>query len=241
MNELSPKIINLNVGGIHYTTSLDTLVKYSDSMLALMFSGNMKSAMDKDGRYFIDADGNMFKYILNFLRRNKLFLPKDFNECLLNHLLSEAEFFQITPLIDTIIGIQASATAEMSTVVIFISMVEYYTQNEQQVNERQVRSVQCKSINSYYDDSDLCDGYADVANQLRRHGFQTSAGIMPISSLVTCIGNLILEGYIKEQCADKIKTLDVGEYEIWWKERTKCGGANSFTKGFRRNEMELVA
>jgi len=231
-----PKIVNLNVGGVHYTTSLDTLVKYADSMLTLMFSGNFINTMDKDGRYFIDADGHMFQYILNFLRRNKLFLPKDFKQCQLNHLQAEAEFFQITPLIDAIEHLQSSVSTEMSTIVIFIKV-----NTGELMNERLVRSVQCKNLNSYYDDSDLCDGYPDVANQLRQHGFQTSAGIMPISSLVTCIGNLILEGYIKEDCAENIKALCCDEYEIWWKERLKCGSNDPFPKGYRRNEMELVA
>ena len=35
------KIVYLDVGGSQYTTSVDTLVKYPTSMLALMFSGRV--------------------------------------------------------------------------------------------------------------------------------------------------------------------------------------------------------
>jgi hypothetical protein len=34
-----PKIVHLSVGGIHFTTSLDTLLSDKNSMLAAMFSG----------------------------------------------------------------------------------------------------------------------------------------------------------------------------------------------------------
>ena len=49
---------------------------------------------------FIDGDGQMFRYILNFLRRNELLLPSDFREYDL--LLAEAKLFQIQPIIDKI-------------------------------------------------------------------------------------------------------------------------------------------
>lgn len=41
-------------------------------MLAAMFSGRHPVSKDKDGRFFIDADGEIFYYILNFLRFERL-------------------------------------------------------------------------------------------------------------------------------------------------------------------------
>ena len=41
-------------------------------MLAAMFSGRHPCSKDKDGRFFIDADGEIFCHILNYLRSNKL-------------------------------------------------------------------------------------------------------------------------------------------------------------------------
>ena len=37
-----------------------------------MFSGRRCCSKDKDGRFFIDADGEIFYHILNYLRSNKL-------------------------------------------------------------------------------------------------------------------------------------------------------------------------
>ena len=54
--------VKLNVGGKIYKTSLETLRKDPNSMLAAMFSGrfDVKPAED-DGAYFIDRDGELFR------------------------------------------------------------------------------------------------------------------------------------------------------------------------------------
>ncbi|XP_048255200.1 BTB/POZ domain-containing protein KCTD6-like isoform X2 [Haliotis rufescens] len=74
------QVVDLNVGGRHLTTSLSTLTKYPDSMLATMFSGRHPVAKDKDGRYFIDVDGDVFVHILNFLRFGKMPPPERASE-----------------------------------------------------------------------------------------------------------------------------------------------------------------
>ena len=58
--------ISLNVGGKIYETTLDTLRKDPDSMLCAMFSGRFElKANDRDGAYFIDRDGKLFRWVLN--------------------------------------------------------------------------------------------------------------------------------------------------------------------------------
>lgn len=91
------QILRLNVGGYIYTTTRSTLVKYPDSMLGVMFKGDIPSKTDQDGNFFIDRDGQMFRYILNFCRSGKLCLPQNFLE--FDLLENEADFFQIQPLI----------------------------------------------------------------------------------------------------------------------------------------------
>ena len=91
-------IIELNVGGVAYTTSRSTLTRYPDSMLARMFTGDLPSAKDKDGRYFIDRDGECFRYILNFLRTSQV--PCIDNKQLLSELCIEADFYQISALLE---------------------------------------------------------------------------------------------------------------------------------------------
>ena len=56
--------IMLNVGGKIYKTTLDTLRKDPDSMLCAMFSGRFElKADERDGAYFIDRDGKLFRYV----------------------------------------------------------------------------------------------------------------------------------------------------------------------------------
>ncbi|XP_036404809.1 BTB/POZ domain-containing protein KCTD21-like [Megalops cyprinoides] len=92
--------VSLNVGGEVYTTTLDTLTRCRDSMLGAMFTGQIPLLRDKRGNFFIDRDGKVFRYILNYLRSNSLDLPDDFKEMAL--LKREADFFQIRPLLDEI-------------------------------------------------------------------------------------------------------------------------------------------
>lgn len=74
-----PAIVHLNVGGLHFTTSLATLqgerfgseTEAGGSMLSSMFSGRMPTRVDGDGRFFIDRDGRHFHHILNYLRDGK--------------------------------------------------------------------------------------------------------------------------------------------------------------------------
>ncbi|CAF1465456.1 unnamed protein product [Rotaria magnacalcarata] len=89
-----PNVIDLNVGGLHYTTSLSTLRKYEDSMLAVMFSGRYNLVRDKTERIFIDRDGRSFGHILNYIRSNQM--P---SESIALDVLHEAEFFCISSLI----------------------------------------------------------------------------------------------------------------------------------------------
>ncbi|XP_070571149.1 BTB/POZ domain-containing protein KCTD6-like [Ptychodera flava] len=91
------EIVNLNVGGTLYTTTRSTLTRHADSMLGAMFSGRIPSLRDSDGNYFIDRNGDMFKYILEFLRNSSLHLPEDFKN--LAALSAEADFYQIKELI----------------------------------------------------------------------------------------------------------------------------------------------
>lgn len=91
-----PKVMSLNVGGHTYTTTLYTITQYSDSKLAVFFSGESQVPRDPKGNYFIDRDGVLFKHVLNFLRTKTLILPEDFQD--FEQLEIEAKFYEIKPL-----------------------------------------------------------------------------------------------------------------------------------------------
>jgi hypothetical protein len=91
----------LNVGGSMFTTSVTTLTRYPESMLATMFSGRHTLFPEEDGTYFIDRDGTYFRYILNYLRCGAD-VVLEAKPSVLSELLAEARFYQLEGLKDAI-------------------------------------------------------------------------------------------------------------------------------------------
>uniref|UniRef100_H2ZIK0 BTB/POZ domain-containing protein KCTD7 n=1 Tax=Ciona savignyi TaxID=51511 RepID=H2ZIK0_CIOSA len=117
-----PEIVELNVGGYSFTTTLSTLQKCPVSMLSAMFSGRHSVAMDKNGRYFIDRDGTMFHYVLNFLRQSEL---PPLNDCA--KVYHEAQFYNIQPLIEALELMKPIAGEKFRQN--FLSHVPHYEEN----------------------------------------------------------------------------------------------------------------
>ncbi|XP_074085621.1 BTB/POZ domain-containing protein KCTD8 isoform X3 [Macrotis lagotis] len=101
-----PEVVELNVGGQVYVTKHSTLLSVPDSTLASMFSppsprggGRRRGELPRDSRarFFIDRDGFLFRYVLDYLRDKQLSLPEHFPEK--ERLLREAEYFQLADLV----------------------------------------------------------------------------------------------------------------------------------------------
>ncbi|XP_069462059.1 BTB/POZ domain-containing protein KCTD21 [Ambystoma mexicanum] len=112
--------ITLNVGGKIYTTSMSTLTSYPDSMLGAMFSGKMPTKKDSQGNCFIDRDGKVFRYILNFLRTSHLDLPEDFQE--MGLLKREADFYQVQPLMEALLEKEVELSKAEKNAMLNISL-----------------------------------------------------------------------------------------------------------------------
>jgi hypothetical protein len=68
---LSKHKIKLDVGGQHFATSKDTLLKFEGSFFcAMLSSGQWKP--DEDGTYFIDRNPRYFPYLLSYMRTGSL-------------------------------------------------------------------------------------------------------------------------------------------------------------------------
>ncbi|KAM9763248.1 BTB/POZ domain-containing protein KCTD14 isoform 1-T5 [Dama dama] len=86
-------VVDLNVGGEFYTTTLGTLRKFPGSKLAEMFSSPAKACLDAEGRFFIDRCGTYFGPILEYLRSGQL--PTQH----IPEVYREAQYYEIKPLI----------------------------------------------------------------------------------------------------------------------------------------------
>ncbi|XP_007893284.2 uncharacterized protein LOC103179708 isoform X1 [Callorhinchus milii] len=90
--------VHIDVGGHMYTSSLATLTKFPESRIGRLFDGTEPIVLDSlKQHYFIDRDGQMFRYILNFLRTSRLLIPDDFKDYSL--LYEEAKYFQLQPML----------------------------------------------------------------------------------------------------------------------------------------------
>ncbi|XP_042315715.1 BTB/POZ domain-containing protein KCTD12 [Sceloporus undulatus] len=99
----SPEIVELNVGGQVYVTRRGTVLSVRGSLLWRMFSEGASSMpssslpRDSKGRVFLDRDGFLFRYVLDYLRDQELVLPERFPER--GRLQKEAEYFQLPDLV----------------------------------------------------------------------------------------------------------------------------------------------
>ncbi|CAG8525171.1 8435_t:CDS:2 [Ambispora leptoticha] len=79
-DDVSKERIILNVGGIKYETYRATLTSYPNTRLGILFdehNKNFNRPTSGSNEYFIDRDGHMFRYILQFYRTGKVPLPND--------------------------------------------------------------------------------------------------------------------------------------------------------------------
>jgi hypothetical protein len=129
-----PSVVELNVGGRHFTTSLSTLTKYPGSMLAAMFSGRHDTSSDKDGRHFIDWDADRFVNILKFLRFGEIPSGEENKKS----FLRGADYFGLpckTKIVDKLVDIRRFVSekpyfseTEFPGILSFISFVIEYAQ-----------------------------------------------------------------------------------------------------------------
>ncbi|KAI7884376.1 hypothetical protein K492DRAFT_204711 [Lichtheimia hyalospora FSU 10163] len=91
--------IKLNIGGEIYQTSLSTLKKDDNSLLATMFSGRHRLVAEEDGSYFIDRDPHCFRMVLNYLRDSRIPPAVLQDDALCQELLQEAKYYRIEGLV----------------------------------------------------------------------------------------------------------------------------------------------
>ena len=109
-SKIIPPVINLNVGGNSFTTTKETLCRVPGSVLESMFSGRHPTpAHMENGKYIIDRNGELFHYILDFLRMGGVVVQLPQDEEAREALAMEADYYGLdelalacrAPMIDT--------------------------------------------------------------------------------------------------------------------------------------------
>lgn len=107
---MSTQIVSLNVGGTIFMTTRETLAKSGDSLLADVTSSF--PLRDEAGRPFLDRDPEMFRLILDYLRSDRLNLPRDFKDS--RRLRAEAEHYGLTGLLSCLVASSRIGSASSS-------------------------------------------------------------------------------------------------------------------------------
>lgn len=115
------KKIKLNIGGVKYETTLQTLLKYPLSFFSILFGGNYLPEKDEEGYFFIDRNGELFKDVLEFLRTGKT--PKNMSDEL------ENEFIYYNLLEYTLNNLDKSFDLEYYTCKYDIYVNNYFNNN----------------------------------------------------------------------------------------------------------------
>ena len=89
--KFSNTIIKLNVGGQRFITTSDTLAKYPNSYFHGLLSKKFGHQMVDKDYLFIDRNGKLFEYILEYLRSGYVEIPE--NKC--NQISNELDFYSL--------------------------------------------------------------------------------------------------------------------------------------------------
>ena len=124
-------VVRLNVGGTIYTTTLDTLRSVPDSLFGRMFDPDISLGMvptDEDGNIFFDRDPEVFRWVLDFLRRRGRCVGLPRPE-LIPLLRDEADYFGLVGLVeacdaDQVRETKAAATAKVAAARPIVTMLD---------------------------------------------------------------------------------------------------------------------
>ncbi|XP_051004925.1 BTB/POZ domain-containing protein KCTD14 [Acomys russatus] len=86
-------VVELNVGGQFYTTTMGTLMKHPGSKFSEILSKSARHQRDAQGRFFVDRPGTHFGLLLDYLRTGQV--PTEF----IPEVYREAKFYQIHLLV----------------------------------------------------------------------------------------------------------------------------------------------
>ncbi|XP_077943798.1 BTB/POZ domain-containing protein KCTD14 isoform X2 [Gasterosteus aculeatus] len=115
-------VVQLNVGGQMFSTSVSTLRKHPESKLVELLSRPPRARGEAQGHYFIDRDGTHFGAVLEYLRSDRL--PAEN----IQEVHREAVYYNIQPLVK-LLEETPQLFGELVGRQQFLSRVPHYKEN----------------------------------------------------------------------------------------------------------------
>lgn len=76
----SQELVTLNMGGKIFTTRFSTIKWFPASQLTRILDGRDQEFKMVGGQIFVDRNGVLFSFTVDFLRTQQLLLPTDFSD-----------------------------------------------------------------------------------------------------------------------------------------------------------------
>ncbi len=149
----SVNVVELDVGGARFKTSISTLTS-TESMLSAMFSGRFELHRQADGSVFIDRDGRLFVHVLNWLRDRSLPAASSLSRDERAALRTEANFYHLPELVTALDECDAAADATVSPDLTRMEFWRFYSSNP---HARLFRGLCLRGLNLSHFDLQRCD------------------------------------------------------------------------------------
>ncbi len=118
------EVVKFNIGGQRYEVSRSLLCIYPESMLAKCASDQWQE--DPEAEIFIEGDGDLFRYVLIYLRHGSVCLPVTESN---GALMKELEFYGIDVNEESICNAETDKVMALQTFKIAIAELMNYTES----------------------------------------------------------------------------------------------------------------
>ena len=227
MFEILANTVKLNIGGYKYEALKETLTKH-ESFFSLMINSPISSKTDSDGYIYIEQDGQVFNYILEYLKTGEIIFKT--NEERLNFvkkISKENEFYQIPDIEDYVYALNGKSIKEKECKT-FNQWLENYFPEWKYIREQENQYRKTGNL----DDIDVVDVYQNRREFIKENIFDKIGGDYYVDyNREDCCKYISSDNFINiESTLDKFKmnfnalTMDLFE-DFNWEGLVVAGGA----------------
>ena len=171
MFEVIVNTVKLNIGGYKYEALKETLTK-NESFFSLMINSPISSKTDSDGYIYIEQDGEVFKYILEYLKTGEItFYNHEEKLNFIKKISKENEFYQIPDIEDYVYALNGKSVKDDDCKT-FNQWFENYFPEWKYIREQENKYRKTGNL----DDIDVVDVYQNRREFIKENIFDKIGG-----------------------------------------------------------------
>ena len=169
--EVLANTVKLNIGGYKYEALKETLTK-NESFFSLMINSPISSKTDSDGYIYIEQDGEVFKYILEYLKTGEItFYNHEEKLNFIKKISKENEFYQIPDIEDYVYALNGKSVKDDDCKT-FNQWLENYFPEWKYIREQENKYRKTGNL----DDIDVVDVYQNRREFIKENIFDNIGG-----------------------------------------------------------------